>query len=66
MQVQRNVLSKMAFLSLTSGKIIFKEEDFKDWNIENVENIFEISGLITKIEGGDFDVLGCYPYLLSL
>ena len=49
------VLSKMAFLSLTSGKIIFKEEDFKDWDIDNVENIFEISGLITKIEGADFD-----------
>ena len=49
------VLSKMAFLSLTSGKIIFKEEDFKDMDIDNVENIFEISGLITKIEGGDFD-----------
>ena len=49
------VVSKMAFISLTSGKIIFKEEDFKDWNIENLENIFEISGLITKIEGGDFD-----------
>ena len=45
------VLSKMAFLSLTSGKIIFKEEDFKDLDIDNVENIFEISGLITKIEG---------------
>ena len=49
------VLSKMAFLSLTSGKIIFKKEDFKDWDIDNVENIFEKSGLITKIEGGDFD-----------
>ena len=34
------VLSKMAFLSLTIGKVIFKEEDFKDWNIENVDNIF--------------------------
>ena len=49
------VLSKMAFLSLTSGKIIFKEEDFKDWDIENVVNIFEISGFITKIQGGDCD-----------
>ena len=49
------VLSKMAFLSLTSVKIIFKEEDFTYWVIDNVENIFEISGLITKIEGGDFD-----------
>ena len=43
------VLSKMAFLSLTSGKIIFKEEDFKDWDIDDVESILEISGLITKI-----------------
>ena len=49
------VLSKMAFLSLKSGRIIFKEEDFIDWDIDNVENIFEISGLISKIEGGDFD-----------
>ena len=49
------LLSKMAFLSLTSGKIMFKEEDFIDWDVDNVENIFEISGLITKIEGGDFD-----------
>ena len=49
------VLSKMAFISLTNGKIIFKEEGFNDWDIDNVENVFEISGLITKIEGGDFD-----------
>ena len=49
------VLSKMAFLSLTSGKIIFKEEDFTYWDIDNVEIIFEMSGLITKIEGRDFD-----------
>ena len=60
------VLSKMAFLSLTSGKIIFKEEDFRDWDIDNVENIFEISGLITKIEGGDVDEVSYQFTHLSL
>ena len=60
------VLSKMAFLSLTSRKIIFKEEDFQDWGIDNVENILEISGLITKIKGGDLDEVSYQFTHLSL
>ena len=50
-----DLLSKMAYLSLINGKIVFEKEDFEGWDIEDLEHIFHISGLITKIEGGDLD-----------
>ena len=49
------LLSKMAYLSLKNGKIVYKEEDFQEWDVEDLEHTFHISGLITKIEGGDLD-----------
>ena len=48
------LLSKMAYLSLKNGKIIFKKEDLEEWDIKDLEHTFHLSGLITKIEGGGY------------